>query len=171
MAHFTNAMQSDETTDKRRRVVLNIRDVVPVSAIDVATAAAATALGDAARAVAKLQEKVATLRQDLLTERRQRATEKRWYGQAATEQVKEQMKEQVSAEVAAILVKKPDAYSWDYINLSARHRFVFTGLTKKQLKLLLGSFCWKWVWPTYTTRCFRRRRSTSKYMTRCACSS
>jgi len=51
--------------------------------------------------------------------------------------VKEQVKEQVAAEVAAILAKKPDAYSWDYINLSARHRFVFTGLTKKQLKLYL----------------------------------
>jgi len=49
MAHFTNAMQSriraraDETTDERRRVVLNTRDVVSVCAqdIDVATAAAA----------------------------------------------------------------------------------------------------------------------------------
>ena len=72
--------------------------------------------------------------------------------------------------MAAIFAKRPDEYSWDYINLSDRHRFVCTVLTKKQLKVYM-LFVLKMGAADCTTRYFRRRRSTSKYMTRCACSS
>jgi len=138
MTCFTDAFQAkirkcaEEKSKNDRRLRFNPTYGIRTNDVDTVVDVPLTVLNDDARAVLNLQERIEKLRKELVFQaskmgRREEMVREGYGGEdsgigGGPEQISEG-----GAGVAAALAQRPTLNSWDYINLSDRHRQVVTG--------------------------------------------